>query len=88
MTVRNQLESLPQSLEFCTQNEAGDYVKWFYVKWFVEHAFVLLPTARNRGAAPRELSTIPTAPATGSVLDRTRRAEVEEPTVQQLAASA
>src|SRR5262245_13288398 len=42
----------------------------------------------RRGAAPRQLSTVPAASATRIVFHRAGDAETEEPTVQQLAGGA
>ena len=62
-----------------SQHEAGDYVRWF-----VEHAFVLVPGAGGRGAASHELPAISAEATTGFVLRRAGDGEAKESAVQQL----
>ena len=62
------------------QHEAGDYVRWF-----IEHAFVLVPAQALVGAASGELPAVPAAPEARQLLGRTGDGEAQEPAVQQLA---
>ena len=62
------------------QHEAGDYVRWF-----IEHAFVLVPAQALVGAASGELSAVPAAPEARLLLGRTGHGEAQESAVEQLA---
>ena len=65
------------------QHEAGDYVRWF-----IEHAFVLAPGADAGGTASAELPAVSAAPKARQFLGRAGDGEAAEPAVQQLAESA
>ena len=63
------------------QHEAGDYVRWF-----VEHAFVLVPAQAIVAQHLDELPAVPAAPEARQLLGRAGHGEAQEPAVQQLAA--
>ena len=61
------------------QHEAGDYVKWF-----VEHAFVLVPAQAIVGQHLDELPAISAAAKTGFILGRTGDGKTPESAIKQL----
>ena len=61
------------------EHEAGDYVKWF-----VEHVFVLVP-AQAIVAQHLNVPRVPAAAAAGQLLDRSGDGKADEPEKQQLA---
>ena len=62
------------------QHEAGDYVRWF-----VEHAFVLVPAQALVGQHLDELPAVPAAPEARLLLGRAGDGEAQESAVEQLA---
>ena len=56
------------------QHESGDYVRWF-----IEHAFVLVPAQAHRGAASRELPAVSAAPEARLILGRAGDGETQKP---------
>ena len=64
------------------QHEAGDYVRWF-----IEHAFVLVPAQAIVGAASGELPAVPAAPEARQLLGRAGDGEAQAAAVQQLSST-
>ena len=65
------------------QHEAGDYVRWF-----IEHAFVLSPGADARGTASAKLPAVSSAPKARQFLGRAGDGKAAKPAIQQLAQAA
>ena len=64
------------------EHEAGDYVKWF-----VEHVFVLVPAQAIVAQHLADVPGVPAAAEARQLLDRPGHGEADEPEKQQLAAA-